>query len=190
VGSKYADIIHFLEDAKPKLVMMPTHGKKDIQLILGSFALKIISATKVPFLVYQQDSPIRLFKNILVPVFANESIATDSIQAMINLAKVCSSTIRLIAPSYDTESDLRALEGSIISMNRLLDQENIPHSTHKSMSNYAKYKDVILLEAQRHKSDLIVLLSGRDAKTAKVIQPKGLHQAMITNKLHVPILCL
>lgn len=189
-GSKYADIINYLEGAKPELVMMPTHGKKDIQLILGSFAMKIISATEVPFLVYQQDSPLTVFNNILVPVFANESITKESIEPVVNLAKVCNSTVRVIAPTYDTDSDLRSLEAAIIKTNQFLEEEDVAHSTHKSMSNYAKYKDVILLEAQRHSSDLIVLLSGRDAKTAKVIQPKGLHQAMITNKLHVPVLCI
>lgn len=190
VGNKYLDIASFLNDANPKLVLMPTHGKKDVQLILGSFAMKIIAGTGMPFLVCQKDAPTAAFKNILVPVFAHEAISTESTQALIDLAKVFDSSIRVISPTYDTDDLLRATEAAGISISKRLKEANIQFSLHKSMTNYAKYKEVIMLEAHRHEANLIVLLSGRDAKNARVIQPKGLHQAMITNKLHVPVLCL
>jgi hypothetical protein len=103
---------------------------------------------------------------------------------------IFNSTIRFTLPAYDTDDELRSIEVAEVQLNRILKEQDIAFAVHRSMSSYDKFKEVILVEATRHKSNLIALHAGRNPKTTKVIQPKGLHQAMITNKLNIPVLCL
>ncbi len=56
VGTIFEDISDFAAEEKAKLVIMGTHGKRGMQKITGSWALKIINGSKVPYIVVQ-DKP-------------------------------------------------------------------------------------------------------------------------------------
>ena len=68
-GSIFTDIADFVNSKEANLVVMGTHGMKGMQKITGSWALKVIVKSKVPFIVVQ-DPPAdqERYHNIVFPV--------------------------------------------------------------------------------------------------------------------------
>ncbi len=66
-GSIFTSISDIAEEVNASLVIMGTHGVKGMQKITGSWALKVIANTEVPFVVVQAP-PKSAMKNIVFPV--------------------------------------------------------------------------------------------------------------------------
>ena len=48
-----------LKKKSASAIIMGTHGAKGMQKLFGSFAMKVIISTSVPFMVVQKDSEIK-----------------------------------------------------------------------------------------------------------------------------------
>lgn len=57
-----------LKELEARLVVMGTHGVKGMQKLFGSYAIKVVTSTSVPFLVVQETSPPEKISNIVVPI--------------------------------------------------------------------------------------------------------------------------
>lgn len=66
-GSIFTAISEAVEEFDASLVVMGTHGMKGMQKFTGSWALKVISGSKAPFVVVQ-DAPGNDLKSIVFPV--------------------------------------------------------------------------------------------------------------------------
>ena len=66
------------------LIVMGTHGVKGIQRLTGSYALKVIRHSKVPFIVVQTKKSSGEIKDIVLPIkFSQETKSKLSITASI-----------------------------------------------------------------------------------------------------------
>jgi nucleotide-binding universal stress UspA family protein len=50
------------------MVVMGTHGIKGMQKLMGSWALKVITSSKVPFIAVQEPPKAEVFRNIIIPI--------------------------------------------------------------------------------------------------------------------------
>ena len=68
-GSIFTTIADFAHKRDASLVVMGTHGMKGMQKLTGSWALKVIAKSKVPFIVVQ-DPPAdqERYHNIVFPI--------------------------------------------------------------------------------------------------------------------------
>lgn len=74
-GSIFTTISNYASDTHANMVIMGTHGIKGIQKVTGSYAMKVLLGSKVPFIVVQ-DRPRSEEKlsNIVFPIdFRNEN---------------------------------------------------------------------------------------------------------------------
>ena len=55
-GNIFSAISEYASDSEASMVIMGTHGMKGMQKITGSWALKVIAGSKVPFLVIQDKT--------------------------------------------------------------------------------------------------------------------------------------
>jgi nucleotide-binding universal stress UspA family protein len=68
-GSIFSAIAEFANEKDASLVVMGTHGMKGMQKITGSWALKVIVKSKMPFIVVQDPpSDQEKYHNIVFPV--------------------------------------------------------------------------------------------------------------------------
>ena len=68
-GSIFTSIAEFVNSSDASLVVMGTHGMKGMQKITGSWALKVIVKSKIPFIVVQNPPPDQeRYHNIVFPV--------------------------------------------------------------------------------------------------------------------------
>lgn len=78
-GSIFRAITQVAHELEAVLVVMVTHGMKGMQKLTGSWALKVIVGSKVPFLVVQDPPKSTEIKKIVFPVdFKTETRRSSS----------------------------------------------------------------------------------------------------------------
>ncbi len=96
-GSIFNAIADFANEKEASLVVMGTHGMKGMQKLTGSWALKVIVKSKVPFIVVQ-DPPAdqERYHNIVFPVdFRNEN--KEKMKMAIFMGKYFDSKIHILS---------------------------------------------------------------------------------------------
>ena len=95
-GSIFSAIAEYVNEKEASLVVMGTHGMKGMQKLTGSWALKVIVKSKVPFIVVQ-DPPAdqERYHNIVFPVdFRGEN--KEKIKMAIFMGKYFESKIHML----------------------------------------------------------------------------------------------
>ena len=83
-GSIFDRIPEVAEEIGAMLVVMGTHGIKGIQHLTGSYALKVIGHSKLPFIVNQSKASKGRIKDIVLPIkFSHETKSKLSITSSI-----------------------------------------------------------------------------------------------------------
>ncbi|MEQ8910368.1 MAG: universal stress protein [Vicingaceae bacterium] len=83
-GSIFDEIPKVAEEKNAMLIVMGTHGVKGIQHLTGSYALKVIGHSKVPFIVCQSKKSKGKIKDLVLPIkFSQETKSKLSITATI-----------------------------------------------------------------------------------------------------------
>ena len=102
-GSIFTDIGKLADANKATAIIMGTHGAKGMQKVFGSFAMKVIISTSVPFMVIQEGTTVKDFNSICFSIEAKSS----SMQIMSlagNLAKTYNAKVFIIA---EKENDIK-----------------------------------------------------------------------------------
>ena len=98
-GSIFNAIAEYANEKEASLVVMGTHGMKGMQKLTGSWALKVIVKSKVPFIVVQ-DPPAdqERYHNIVFPVdFRGEN--KEKMKMAIFMGKYFDSKVRFLVGS-------------------------------------------------------------------------------------------
>ena len=83
-GSIFDQIPEVAEEKNAMLIVMGTHGIKGIQHLTGSYALKVIGHSKVPFIVCQSKKSGGSIKDLVLPIkFSQETKSKLSITSTI-----------------------------------------------------------------------------------------------------------
>lgn len=180
-GSIFSDIGDYAEENKAVAIIMGTHGSKGMQKVFGSFAMKVIISTSVPFMIVQDNSEIRNIKNIVFSI--NTSIESLQIASLAgNIAKMFDSTIHIIGQKEVELHRLKKIKSNLIGIAKQLSKMNVnckldlldsDKDYFASMSEYAKSVDADLL-AYSYDSDKLFASNDKFA------------QAIIFNDLSLP----
>ncbi len=81
VGSIFTDIGKAAKQDHAQLIIMGTHGKRGLQSVFGSHAMKVVTSAECPFLIVQKGTEVKEVKNIIVPI----DLTKESLQ-IVNIA--------------------------------------------------------------------------------------------------------
>ena len=186
-GSIFSAIAEFANEKDASLVVMGTHGMKGMQKLTGSWALKVIVKSKVPFIVVQ-DPPTdqERYHNIVFPVdFRNEN--KEKIRMAIFMGKYFDSKIRFLVT---TTTDKNLLKKTNININfaiKYLIQNNIEYEIHEvSRGNFAQQT---LDFAQKINADLILIMTTKNITVADYVMGAS-EQYIIANSSKIPVCCV
>lgn len=103
IGNIFEDIGDVASEIGAGFIVMGTHGAKGMQKIMGSYALRVISHSKVPFVVVQNKDPkqTETYDDIVVPVDSSD-VTKQKLAVAANIATHFNSKIHLF---YENESD-------------------------------------------------------------------------------------
>lgn len=186
-GSIFNSIAEFVNSVEAGLVVMGTHGMKGMQKITGSWALKVIVKSKVPFIVVQ-DPPADLnrYRNIIFPIdFRVEN--KEKMGMAIFMGKYFDSKIHILK----TRTTDRSL-GTKININlnfavKYLMQNSIEYEIHEMP--HGKFAQHTIDFAHKINADLILIMTTKNITMADYMLGAS-EQYIIANSSRIPVCCV
>lgn len=185
VGSIYTDIASKASELHSTLIIMGTHGAKGMQKLFGSFAIKVITSTHVPFLVVQDKfSGIDISKMVVPLDESQESLQIE--QVATGLAEILKSEIHVVTEKkVDSNLKLKtAVHSGLIT--KQLKAKGIPHER-KILPRKKGYAQDIVNYTVSINANLIAFAYHSDSLLP---QFDTFAQSLITNKAGLPVLVM
>lgn len=186
-GSIFTAIADFANDKDASLVIMGTHGMKGMQKLTGSWALKVIVKSKVPFIVVQ-DPPADMerYHNIVFPIdFRGEN--KEAIRMAIFMGKYFDSKIKFLVAKSSDKTLQKKTNININFAIKYLIQNNIEYEIHEvDKKNFAQQT---IDFAQKVNADLILIMTTKNI-TAMDYVVGASEQYMIANSSRIPVCCV
>jgi nucleotide-binding universal stress UspA family protein len=177
------------EENNVNFVVMGTHGMKGGQKLFGSWALRVIAGSTVPFIVVQDLPPEKdRYTDIVFPIdFKSEN--KEKLQWAIFLGKYLNSKIHLYkAPVMDKNLQKKVN----INLNfaiRFLIQNNIEYEIHTSAKSGGKYQKELLAFCKKINADLILITTTKHiTKIDYMFGAK--EQYLLSNNEKIPVMCV
>ena len=186
-GSIFTAIAEFVNEKDASLVVMGTHGMKGMQKLTGSWALKVIVKSKVPFIVVQ-DPPAdqERYHDIVFPVdFRREN--KEKTKMAIYMGKYLDSKIHILVTSSTDPSLIKRTKINLNFAIRYLIQNNIEYEIHEiPRGNFAQQT---IDFAIRINADLILIVTTKNITFADYMVGAS-EQYIIANSSKIPVCCV
>jgi hypothetical protein len=159
-GSIFSKISNYASDTKANMVIMGTHGIKGIQKFTGSYALKVLLGSKVPFIVVQ-DRPRTEEKmsNIVFPIdFRGEN--KEKLYWAIYLGKYFNSRVHLYKYPVTDPSLLKKVNINLNFAIRFLIQNGLNYQIHSAPKG--DFGKETIKFSQEIKADLILIVTTKN----------------------------
>jgi nucleotide-binding universal stress UspA family protein len=186
-GSIFTAIAEFANKKDANLVVMGTHGMKGMQKLTGSWALKVIVKSKIPFIVVQ-DPPADQgrYHNIVFPLdFRVEN--KEKIGMAIFMGKYFDSKIHMLKTVTTDKSLLKATNINLNFAIKYLTQNNIDYQIHEiARGNFAQQT---IDFAQKINADLILVMTTKNITVVDYVLGAS-EQYIIANSSKIPVCCV
>jgi nucleotide-binding universal stress UspA family protein len=184
VGKFLNDIGKIAESIEASLIVMGTHGSSGLQKVFGSNAMKVVSHSKTPLLIVQENSVFHSIKKIVLTI----DLEKESIQVVKYAAKIgelFNAEICLVGGLHTDEMLKRKVDTNILLCKKHLNEHGLKYS-------------VELLETKNFEKNLIDFCSsyGADMLAATYYQDtfqlfsEKFVQTLSTNSLNIPLLTI
>lgn len=186
-GTIFKQIPEFVNDRGASLVVMGTHGMVGMQKWTGSWALKVIAKSKVPFIVVQAppDDNER-YHNIVFPVdFRSEE--KEKLSMAIFMGKYFDSKVHILKAARKDESLAKKTNLNLNYTVRMLIQNNIEYEIREIPTDKIAERTIEI--AQEMKADLILIMTTKDITFADYVMGAK-EQYIIANSSKIPVCCV
>jgi nucleotide-binding universal stress UspA family protein len=186
-GSIFASIAEFVNSQDANLVVMGTHGMVGMQKLTGSWALKVIVKSKVPFIVVQDPpSENERYHNIVFPLdFRIET--KEKVGMAIFMGKYFDSKIHLLRTTTTDKSLTRKTNINLNFAIKYLIQNNIDYEIHEIPRG--KFAQQTIDFANTINADLILIMTTKDISLADYVLGAS-EQYIIANSSKIPVCCV
>lgn len=182
-GDIFETIANVGKELLSSIIVMGTHGAKGMQKVFGSFAIKVITSTHIPFIIVQDGNKIFSTKEILFPINSRkESLQIE--QVISAIATKAKSNVHIVCEEYkDTNYKIKsAIHFDIINKQFKANDISFKNDNINKMS-----APDILKYSKNNNCDLIGISYYSDAIFT---QFDRLFQDLITNNSKYPILII
>ncbi len=185
VGTIFTSIGEVAEEIEADLVIMGTHGVKGMQKFTGSWALKVIVSSQVPFIVVQEPPKRNKIAKIVFPVdFQKET--KEKLNWVNYLSKYYQFKIIIFKRS---EPGLKAnIEKNMFFAKKYLKEHNIEYEIVKS-SQKESFSIETINYAKEIDADLILIMTTKNIGFADYVLGVN-EQNIIANSAKVPVMCV
>jgi nucleotide-binding universal stress UspA family protein len=176
------------EENHVDFVVMGTHGMKGGQKLFGSWALKVIAGSSVPFIVVQDGPPEKdRYTDIVFPIdFKSEN--KEKLQWAIFLGKYLNSKIHLYKAPINDKDLQKKINVNLNFAIRFLIQNNIDYEIHTGQKSGNFQKDILAFP-KKIKADLILITTTKHlTKVDYIFGAK--EQYLLSNSEKIPVMCV
>jgi len=186
-GSIFTSIAEFVNEHGASLVVMGTHGMKGMQKLTGSWALKVLVGSKVPFIVVQ-DMPrdMEKYHNIVFPVdFRTEN--KEKLKMAIFMGKYFDSKVHILKTMTSDKSLLKKTNINLNFAIKYLIQNNIEYEIHEMKKGSLAQQTIQFAESIE--ADLILIMTTKNITVADYMLGAQ-EQQIIANSSMIPVCCV
>ncbi len=185
-GSIFTTIAETARNTEATYLFMGTHGKKGMQFLLGSFALKVVTSSPAPMFVVKKPNGGNKFASFLYPL-DTELGSKQKVKWAIELHKSLGSTFHILIYYPNDGPIQRKMSGDLKQVTQILEKHKIPYTEtyHKALKGW---NQAIIDHAITKKADAIMLSTDPEKITWN---PFGSpEERIIYNKEGIPVLCI
>lgn len=186
-GSIFDEIHGTAEDIGAKLMVLGTHGKKGLQYLVGSHALKVVTKSPVPTIVVQKRSYSKGYKNIVFPINTFTE-ARQQVQWAIHMAKTFGSFINIFREKHSDAT----LDGKINVVSEQIKEAFNKYGIQYKITDAGKggkFAEQMLEYASAEKADMIMIMTDADIFSPD-FNAGAWDEKMMFNKAEIPVMCI
>jgi nucleotide-binding universal stress UspA family protein len=188
VGNIFEDIGDVAAEKEVSLIIMGTHGASGWQKLTGSYALKVITNSPVPFIVTQKGTDKKSgYDKILVPMdLHNET--KQKLEIVADMAKYFNSEVHIVTPKETDEFLKNKMNGNIAYAKKYLGEKKVKCAAHIADKS-GDFVDQLLDLAGEIDADLITIMNMQRGSLMGMLGARY-EQQIITNEDQIPVLCV
>ena len=187
-GTIFETIGQTAEDIGARMVFMGTHGIKGSQKFFGSWALKVIAHTKVPFVVVQAP-PVgeTQYKNIVFPLnYRKEN--KECVNWLTFFSRYFNSKINVLVAKHTDINFKKGVESNILFLTKNFKTKNVNYVMDEAPGE-TDFVNEVVDYAQKIKADSLFVVTTRDIGFTDYLM--GAHeQFLIANQYAMPVICI
>ncbi|MBI5218876.1 MAG: universal stress protein [Bacteroidia bacterium] len=166
------------------MVVMGTHGMKGMQKVTGSWAMKVISGTNLPFLVVQAPPSRSELRNIIFPVDETR----DSLEKLTwarFLQKCCDAKMRIVKQHFAGGTKVSS---NIAVVTKFFAKYSIPFDIYEP-SKKKEFTEAVIGYSHKIEADIILIMIKKDIHITDYIMGMD-EQNIIFNEHKIPVMCI
>ena len=187
VGTIFTTISEVASDIHAEMVIMGTHGMKGMQKLIGSWALKVIAGSKVPFIVVQAPPTSHGFEKIVFPLdFRKEN--KEKINWIHYIGRLYNSTFYIIKDKVTDKKFRKGVHSNMMFTEKFLRSNEIPYEIHNAPGNKDFTSETIEF-AHEINADLLLIMTTKGITMADYVIGAN-EQQIISNSYGIPVMCI
>lgn len=187
IGNIFEDIGDVASEIGAGFIVMGTHGAKGMQKIMGSYALRVISHSKVPFVIVQNQDPkhTETYDDIVVPIDYSE-VTKQKLAVAANIASHFGSKVHLF---YELESDdflKKKLDRELSFAKNYFLERKISYTLNQAEVS-GQFKKQLVIFAAKIDADLIAIVNQQEGALLPDFFGSD-EQVVIANEAEIPVI--
>ncbi|HKL08588.1 MAG TPA: universal stress protein [Bacteroidales bacterium] len=184
-GSIFTTIGEVASEIESELVVMGTHGLRGMQKLTGSWALKVIVSSKVPFVVVQEPPKEDELKNIVFPIdFKKEN--KEKLNWASYLNSHFNTKFHIVKPNTTDVGFIKRIKANMIFTRDFMDTKGIDYEIN-AMEGKKSFAIETIDYAKSIEADLILIISTKNIGIADYVLGAS-EQYIIANSARIPVM--
>jgi nucleotide-binding universal stress UspA family protein len=186
-GSIFTTINDVAKEMNAMLVLMGTHGIKGMQKLTGSWALKVIVGSRVPFIVVQAPPVQKKYSSVVLLVdFKKEN--KEKLSWAEFLGKFFRAKMRIITPKMPEGQMLQRTKANLVFAKKYLENRGIDYEIDTADGGNDFAMETVEF-AKKIDADIILIMTTKNISFQDYML--GAHeQFVIANSAHIPVMCV
>lgn len=184
-GNIFDDIDKVADYEGARLIIMGTHGRRGLQHVTGSYAMKVVTSSTIPFIIVQDRVLPENYKNIVFPIdFKAETKQKISITA--SMAEKLGAKVHIFADADEDKFDAQKISNNVAYTKKFFAKAGIDYVVEKADPKGGDFVKQIIRYSASINADFIAVLNLNYRSINAFL--KHSEEELITNDPQIPVL--
>jgi nucleotide-binding universal stress UspA family protein len=166
---------------------MGTHGIKGMQKLTGSWALKVIENSSIPFIVVQGKPEHDAFAKMVLPIdFSQEN--KEKLRWAVYISSYFKTKMFLFIPHVVDEVLLRKTKANLSFARNYFDERNVSYEIIASQKK-GKFSEQTIHFATEIDADMVMIMTTKQPRLTDYVFAAD-EQQIIANSSKIPVMCV
>ncbi|MDD3877629.1 MAG: universal stress protein [Bacteroidales bacterium] len=187
-GSIFTDIAALAKEVGARFIFMGTHGKKGLQHVTGSWALKVIISSDVPFIVVQKKKYKDGYRNIILPI--DHSVESkQKVKWAIYIAKTFGSIVHIFTTNESDELAQEKVFRNTQQIKGFFEKNDISYIVKVNDEKGGNFGKAVVAYAEFVNAELIAIMTNPNKILPGFILGKW-EEEVLFNTSKIPVMCI